>query len=207
MTTDGTTDYAGNYPGGIRITCILDEGAPTVANSYDQLGKKQKTLTWAAELNEGDVVAISNDTACTFAACGGNPCVEKAVTTEALVVGQIVGVPRLVNFPAADADANDLSERLAGGYHRTAVVEFWAFNKVIEGVHMCNGTDAQVPGVAGTVRFNITSGYTNHGLYFDSSNTGGTCAVPLHYVAAGSDGDLYTSLYGITGLVTAITGA
>lgn len=205
--TDNTSDYAGNYPGGIRITCILDEGAPTVSTSYDQLGRSQPSLTWAAELAEGDVVAISNNTACTFDACGGIPCVEKAVTGKTLVVGQIVSPPRLLQFPAASADANDLSERLAGKYYRVAVVEFWAFNKIIEGTCMCNGTNAQVQGVAGTIQFNITSGYTNHGLVFDSSASGGVNAVPLHYVPKGSDGDLYTSLYGINGLMIALTGA
>lgn len=205
--TDNTSDYAGNYPGGIRITCILDEGAPTVGTSYDQMGQNQKTLTWAAELAEGDVVAISNDTACTFDACGGIPCVEKAVDGETLIIGQIVSTPRLLQFPAASADANDLSERLAGKYYRVAVVEVWAFNKIIEGTFMCDGTNAQVPGVATKLKFNITSGYTNHGLVFDGSGSGGVNAVPLHYIPAGTDGDLYTSLYGINGLMIAYTGA
>ena len=206
--TDNTSDYAGNYPGGIRITCILDEGAPTVASSsYDQLGRSQKTLTWASELAEGDIVAISNDTACTFDACNGIPCVEKAVDGETLIIGQIVSTPRLLQFPATSAAAETLAKRLAGKYYRVAVVEVWAFNKIIEGVFMCDGSNAQSPGVATKLKFNITSGYTNHGLYFDGSGSGGVNAVPLHYIPAGTDGDLYTSLYGIQGLMIAQTGA
>jgi len=205
--TDNTSDYAGNYPGGIRITCILEEGAPTVGTSTDQYGQTQKSLTWAAGLAEGDVVAICNDTACTFSACGGIPCVEKAVDGETLVVGQIVGTPRLIQFPATTAAADSLAKRLAGKYHRVAVVELWAFNKVIEGTFMCDGTNAQVPGVATKLKFNITSAYTDHALVFDGSGSGGVNAVPLHYVPAGTDGDLYTSLYGINGLMIAITGA
>jgi hypothetical protein len=44
---DNTSDIAGNYAGGIRITCILDEGAPTIVDSFDQMGLEAKSYTFA----------------------------------------------------------------------------------------------------------------------------------------------------------------
>ena len=211
--TDNTVNYAGSHPGlkNVTKTCILNEGAPTVVDrSYGADGLWEKTLTWATELYPGDYVAICNDTDVTFSACGGVPVVEKAANAESLVVGKIVSVPRPnMFFPAASADANDLSERLAGKYYRVANVEIMAgITKLEEAVIMCDGTNATTPGDGQYLKFNITSSYANHGLYFDTDNNkGGVGVIPFHYVPAGTDGDLYSCLVGITGLMASITGA
>lgn len=206
--TDSTSTIAGNYPGGIRITCILEEGNPTVStSSYDPTGQYRTNLTFASELAEGDIVAIANDTDCTYAATGGIPVVETPVDGETLVVGQIVSTPKLQRFPANSAAANSLVKRLAGKYYRTAVVELWCCNKVIEATVMCNGSNACVPGVGATLHYNIKSGSAGHSLCFDSESSGGVGVIPFHYVAAGSDGDTATILCGITGLLDAATGA
>lgn len=206
--TDNTSKYAGRYPGGLRITAILNEGAPTVsARVYDARGLFATGVTYAAELYEKDVVAICNDTDVTYAAAGGIPVVEKAVNSEALVCGQIVQMLRTIRQPAASADADTLAERLAGKYYRIAVVEFWGMTKITKATVMCNGSNATVPGVGDTLKFNITSGYAGHDLVFDSAASGGTGVIPFHYVPAGTDGDLYSCLVGITGLMTAVTGA
>lgn len=207
MPTDTRSTIAGNYPGGIRVTCILNEGAPTIVTAYDMQGRSQQVLTWAAGLAENDIVALSNDTECTYVACGGVPCVEVPQNGETLVVGQIVSTPVLNRFPANDAAANDLSERLAGGYYRSAVVELWPFHKIVEADVMANGSNACVPGVPGTLKYNITSGTANHRLSFDSEASNGVGGVPLHYMAAGSNGDTATVLVGITGMLIAATGA
>lgn len=205
---DNRTTIAGYYGGGIDITCILDEGAPTVnANAYDQLGQKQTILTWASELYEGDYVAISNDTAGTYAACGGIPLVEKAVNGESLVVGVIVGTPRIEAMPASSGVADTLAKRLAAKYYRVARVKMLPFIAVMKAVVMHDGSNATVQGVPGTIKLNITSAYANHKLYFDGAASGGVGAVPLHYVAAGTDGDLSDILVGITGLMASVTGA
>lgn len=211
--TDKTVNYAGSHPGlkNVTKTCILNEGAPTVVDrSYGADGLWEKTLTWATELYPGDYVAICNDTDVTFSACGGVPVVEKAANAESLVVGKIVSVPRPnMFFPASSADANDLSERLAGKYYRVANVEIMAgITKLEEAVIMCDGTNATTPGDGQYLKFNITSSYANHGLYFDTdTNKGGVGVIPFHYVPAGTDGDLYSCLVGITGLMASITGA
>ena len=110
--------------------------------------------------------------------------------------------------PAASADADTLTERFAGKYYRVAIVEFYGgITKLKDAEIMCNGSNACVQGVGTTLKYNITSGSADHDLCFDSEASGGTGVIPFHYVAAGTDGDTYTALVGITGLLTAATGA
>ena len=206
--TDSTSDIVGDYPGGIRITCILNEGAPTVATSYDAIGHEANGLTWAAELEENNLVAITNTTDVTYAACGGIPCVEIAVATETLVIGRIVSTPKLQNFPATTAAADSLAKQLAGEYYRTAVVEIWGgITKVADAVVMMDGSHACVPGVGDTLGFNVAGGYADEGsLNLDYYATG-VGIIPFHYVAAGTNGDTSSVLVGITGMLYAVAGA
>ena len=117
--TDNTNNIAGQYRHqGPRITCILNEGAPTVSDSgsyYDGEGLTSKVLTWASQIAEGNMVALSVETENTWAATDGLPVVEKPTTAEAFVIGRVVSTPKLVNFPDASADADTLAERLSGG--------------------------------------------------------------------------------------------
>jgi hypothetical protein len=206
--TDGRVAIPGEYgPRGPRLTAILDEGAITVATGYDALGESQPVYTFAAAIAEGDIVAISNDTANTYSATGGNILVERPVNAETLVIGRVISTPQFLNKPATSAAADTLAERLAGKYFRIAEVELWAFNTVQEATIMCNGSNACVPGVGTTLKLNITSMLADHKLCFDSEASGGVGVVPLHYVAAGTDGDEYNALVGITGLLIAATGA
>jgi len=209
--TDNQSTIAGTYKGtGAVIECILDEGAPTVTNvTHMETGETLRTLVFASPLEEGQFVSISNDTANTYAATEGSPLVERAQNTESLVIGQIVSTPKLKAFPATSAAADTLSERLAGKYYRTALVEFHIPGRVVAAQIMHDGSNALVPGVMTTLNFNITKAYTsgNDGYYFDSGSANGVGGIPLHYVAAGTDGDLSTSLVLLTGLLYAVTGA
>ena len=207
--TDNRSDVTGSYPIGFRYTCILNEGNPTVSSRvYNRLGNYDEGLTFAAELHEGDFVALANDADCTFTATGGLPVVEKAVNTESLVIGKIVGTPRMVRTPAASGDADTLAKRLAGNYYRVAVVEiFGGITKIEQATLKHNGTNAVVPGVGTTLNMNITASYANNELRFDAAAANGVGVIPLTYAAAGTDGDLSTILVGITGLMYAVTGA
>lgn len=210
--TDNTSAIAGSYAGsGPVIECILDEGAPTyAATSIGQNGMLLKTATFASQIEEGMVVALSNDTANTYAATEGMPVVEKAANGESLVIGQIVSTPELKRFPSStDADDDTLAERLAGKYYRTALVELHVPGRVVKAEIMQDGSNALVPGVATTLNFNITSAYTsgNRGYYFDSAVANGVGCIPMHYVAAGSNGDTASALVLLTGLLYAATGA
>lgn len=205
---DNTSSIAGNYAGGVRITAILDEGAPTIVDSFDQMGLEAKSYTFATPLKEGDVVALSNDTGCTYALTKGNPVVEKSVDGETLVIGQIVSTPKLQTMAAADADADSLAKRLAGDYFRTAIVEVWGgITKVVAANVMQNGANAVVVGQSTILHFNIVRCAALHELCFDAEATGGVGVVAMNYCAAGIDADTLTCLVGINGLLDAATGA
>lgn len=211
--TDNTSDIAGSYKGtGPTILCILDEGAPTYrGTTIMPTGETVKVVTFATPLEEGQVVALSNDAANTYAATEGMPVVERAVTAETLVIGQIVSTPQLMRFPSAtDADDDTLAERLAGKYYRTALVEFHVPGRIVEAVIQQDGSTALVPGVATQCIFNMAQAYATgaRGYFFDMtpSSAGGVGLIPLHYVAAGTNGYLESALVLLTGLVKSITG-
>lgn len=205
--TDYKEKYAGNYPGGLRVTAILNEGAITVgARAYDQLGLLGKSYTFAGELYEGDIVAIANDADVTFAATGGLPVVEVPANTETLVIGQIVSTPKFVRQPATSGVADTLAKRLADKYYRVAVVEFWGVTKIKDAIVTADGANALVPGVGATLKYNIVRGTAAHDLAFYAAASGGVGVIPFHYVPAGSDADTYTALVGITGMMYAVTG-
>jgi hypothetical protein len=210
--TDNQSSIAGDYRGtGPVIECILDEGATTYrARQMMPNGKQMGVFSYASPLEEGQVVALSNNAYAMYEECEGMPVVERAVNTESLVIGQIVSTPKLhAMAPTTDGDADYLNERLAGHYYRTALVEFHISGRIVEAQIMCNGSNALVPGVMTTLNFNITSAYVSgaRGYYFDSGASNGVGGIPLHYVPAGSDGDLYTALVLLTGLLYAVTGA
>ena len=204
---DATSEYAGGATTGLVVTCILDEGNPTVSSSsYDVLGEKQTTMTFASELDEGDWVAIANDSVVLYDVCEGAPVVQKAVDTETLVIGRIVSLPRTLNMPATSALGDSLTKRLAGKYYRYANVEIMGgITSIQEATVTCDGSNATVPGVGTTLTFDISAGYAANGqLQFDSSASNGTGVIPFHNIPTGSDGDTYSCLVGITGMLYAV---
>lgn len=208
--TDSTSTYAGGAVLGPVVTCILDEGAITVASrAYNALGTYETSYAFASELDEGDWVAISNDSAVLYDVCEGAPVVEKAVNTETLVIGRIVNTPTFKNKPASTGVADTLTKRLDDKYYRIANVEIMGgITGIQKATVMCDGTNATVPGVGSTLKFNITSGYAADGrLQFDSAASGGVGVIPFHNVPSGTDGDTYSCLVGITGLLLSVTGA
>lgn len=210
--TDNRSTIAGNYQGtGPVIECILDEGAPTYrAKQTMPTGETIDVCVFASPLEEGMQVALSNDTANTYAATEGMPVVEVPVNGEALVIGTIVSPPKLQRMPSStDADDDTLAERLAGKYYRVALVELHIAGKIVAADVYQNGTNATVPGVATTLAANLTSGKATgaRGYKLIQVASGGQGAIPLHYVAAGSSGDLSTCLVLLTGLVASVTGA
>lgn len=209
---DNRSAIAGNYQGsGPIIECILDEGAPTYrAKQVMPNGLTVDVCVFASPLEFGQVVALSNDTAATYAATEGMPVVERAQTGEVLVMGSIVSEPKLMRFSSAtDADDDTLIERLAGKYYRVALVEFHIPGKIVQATIQQDGSTALVQGVPTQCIANITQMYTsgNRGYYFDMtpSSAGGVGLIPLTYVAAGSNGYLESALVLMTGLAKAIT--
>jgi hypothetical protein len=212
MTSDIST-IAGNYRGsGAIIKCIIDEGAPTnVTTSMMADGQTLTTTSWASPLEEGQVVALANDATCTYTLTEGMPVVQRAVNAETLVIGQIVSTPQLVTMPPSTfaSTAETLAKRLATKVYRTALVEFHVPGKIYHASVMCDGTRTVVPGVATTVTFNMASAYTagNRGLHVDMNASNGVGCIPLTYVASSTDGELFSCLILVTGLLYSTTGA
>jgi len=198
---------AGDYGGGIKITCILNEGAPTVTASgsyFGQTGETEKVLTWASALEEGDWIAIDDSSNCTFVACGGIPCVERPVNAETLVVGRIKSTPKLQRMPANDAAAATLALRLAGDYYRTALVQIYAgITAIVKAKVVADGSHALVQLNPGTAKYDISASHAAGKLVLLEVATGGVGYYPLHYVPA-TAGD-YSCLIGITTLMIAVT--
>ncbi len=89
----------GDYTdGGVRRTCLLDEGAVTVSNAYGIGGGTAATYAFAAEVKKGYVVTISTDTGNTWANTGGSLLVNLPANGTDLVFGIVIGGILLVCF-------------------------------------------------------------------------------------------------------------
>lgn len=118
------TNYAGDYGGGKRLTCILREGNLTVTTTgtiYAAGTNKLPSFAFASELSKGDYVGLDIDTGNTFAATKGNPVVAVAAAAEP-ILGRIVTEPRWHTAPSSSQST--WATMLSGGYFRVAVVEF-----------------------------------------------------------------------------------
>lgn len=198
--------FAGAYGGVIQITCILDEGAPTVnSRMYGPGGTYEKGHTWATELRKDDVIALSNATSNTYEACKGLPVVETVSNGDDLVIGQIVSEPRLVVVPPNTIDANTLTKRLAGQYYRVATVEIWGGITAIRDAHLLRANAiAIVPGVLSTLDVDVSQCNADHDLVLNDVASGGAGFMSFHYVPMGAAAS-YTILVGIVALGTAAT--
>lgn len=210
--TDNTSSVAGNYGGGIQVTCILDEGAPTVTASgsyYGDTGETEKVLTWTSPIAENDWVAIQDDTNVLYEECGGLPVMTRPANAGVLVIGRVVSVPKIQVVPATTAVADSLTKQLAGEYYRTAVVEiFGGITAIMKARVMCDNANTVVPGVATYLEVNMAGVVADHELAFDMDGTDtGVGVIPFHDVPNAADGTEYSCLVGITGLMKAVTGA
>ena len=214
MATDYTNNIAGQYKHqGPTLTCILDEGAPTVVASglaYDGEGLTGKSLTWTTPIAEGNLVAISNDTACTWVATEGLPVVEYPTSAEILVIGRVVSTPKLVNFPADTAAGDSLIKQLAGGYFRTAVIEIYGgITAILKAEILDTDTSAVLVGTTALLKHNMTSDYADDDTTEIKlvTTTGGTGLIAFHYCATDDAADVRNCLVGITAPLTSLTGA
>lgn len=213
--TDSSDNIAGMYPTkGPIIACILDEGAPTVVASgsvYDSANVTRKTLSWASPLAVGNMVAISNDTACTWAATDGSPVMEQAVNGETFVIGKIISTPGMFNMPSDTAAGDSLAKRLAGGFYRTALVEIYGgITKLLKAEVYLDGTYGFEVGQCAKLKHNLTGDYADDNtieIQLVTAASGGVGIVAFHYGADGSAGDILNCLVGINGVVISLTGA
>lgn len=215
MVVDSSDNIAGNYPTkGPIIPCILDEGAPTVVATGTVLNMANvtsKTLTWASPLARGNMVAISNDVACTWAATGGIPVMERAVNGETFVIGKIVSTPDEFEPPADTAAGDSLAKRLAAGIYRTALVEIYGGITCIQKAEVyLDGTNGFEVGQTAKLKHNLDGDYADDNteeIQLVTAANGGVGVVAFHYGADGDAGDILNCLVGINAPMISLTGA
>jgi len=197
---------AGDFLGGLPITCILDEGTPTVTDrTYGPGGTYETGMTFASELRVDDVVTLSGATSNTYAACKGMPVVETVSNGDDKVIGIITSTPMLVKMPATSTLGDSLTKRLAGQYYRVATVEVWGGITAIRTAHLKSlDAVAVVPGVLTTLDVDVSQSVADHDLVRnDIAAAAGRGFMPLHYAPkAAAD---VTILVGIVGLGSATT--
>jgi len=129
-------DKAGLYGGGLEITCILYEGNITVTSGTSvfvengALGKNSFTLD--AEIKEGDIVGIHDNTANDYDDCGGLPVVAAAAATGGWI-GIVKSQPVWHKIPSSTQSSWNQA-RLTNGYYRVATVVMPGVQMAIRGV-------------------------------------------------------------------------
>jgi len=153
MAVSQLSSYTG---GGIKLTCILNEGNPTVtAGTHGIDGMAAPGITNASGMVKNQWVTLEVDAACTYAATGGLPVV-RAMTNGTFIVGQIVSEPKWVKMPPTSAAANSVANRLAGRYYRVATVEFPCVVGVAKAVLKTANAANLVPGVSTTLQIDAS---------------------------------------------------
>ncbi|HOS82496.1 MAG TPA: hypothetical protein PK445_07200 [Methanolinea sp.] len=194
--------------GGVKLTCILYEGANTVtANVFGPDGYHDTGITKAAAIRKDQWVQIDGAADNTYDATNGLPVVE-TLAQNAVVIGKVISEPKWVNTPTANTVS--WAGDLAGGWFRVATVWFPQLIGVAKVMVDNASTAAIVPGVVGTV--SISAGGSNARAAAGAAETleivdvanGGTGIVPLTYVAA--DGVDVSLLVGFNG-ASVLTGA
>lgn len=207
--TDNTTNVGASRAPGPRETALLEEGAITITTGgYDGHGREQTVYSGAAAIAIGDPVAIVNSSDNTYVATGGKILVERPQNSEGLVIGCVYSsIKSLGRNPTTAGAADTLAKRLTGSYLRKADVELWIPGVIKKITIACDGSNIIVPGVSTKIELDITKSLAAHKPIYTAAGSGGTGVIPLHYVPAGSSGDLYNVLAIFTGLQTSVTGS
>lgn len=204
MAIDTTSN---DFEEGMRLTCILYEGAITV-NSRASLagGSRSLAATVASEIYKGEYVEIDQATANTFAATGGLPVVEK-LAADGGFIGRVIDEPQWVKVPAASSGV--WATNLAGKYYRIATVEFYGIQSVTPARVNCADAAAIVPGVIGTIEIDAAA-TTALNTTSDTSElsckdvaSGAVGIFSFHYVPKATTG-VYSALVAITGAPTIV---
>jgi len=202
-----TSDISGDFGGGSLLTCILDEGNPTVSdNIIDQSGAKVTGLTWASALKKNEWVALSVETSNTYAACNGMFVVEAVSNGDDFVVGRIVSTPQIEVMPATSGVADSLTKRLAARYYRVATVEIMVCTSIMEVTLKTADAVAVTPGGVSLLDVDVSESAGEEGLTVnDIAGAAGSASwFSFHYQAKVA-GATVTILLGVKGFGTAAT--
>lgn len=179
------TYNAGDYTdGGVRRTCLLDEGAITVSTAYGIGGGSAATYSFAAEIGIGSVVVVSTDTGNTWANTGGNILVTKPANTNNLIFGIVISEPEFTKKPANTAAAVTLADRLAGNFLRAATVWFPCVTGMTKATLKCDNKGNVTPGTAEILVLDVSEVTAKAGITVNDVATSGSAnVIPMHYQA------------------------
>lgn len=180
---------AGDYTnGGIRRTCILDEGAITVGTAYTLGGGKAPAYTFATEISIGMVVSVSTDTGNTWANTGGSIMVNRVANNGDLCFGVVISEPEWEKVPASTTAADSLAKRLAGKYHRVATVWFPTLIAMTKATLVTANAANVVPGTVSILDIDVSACTAGAGITVNDIASGGCANIcSMHYQAQAAD--------------------
>jgi len=179
------TYNAGDYTdGGVRRTCLLDEGTVTVSTAYGIGAGTAATYSFASEIKKGMVVAVSTDTGNTWAATGGSILVNQVANGTDLVVGVVISEPEFTKKPATTAAADSLAERLSGKLLRAATVWFPNVTAMTMATLNCADAGNVTPGTLEVLKIDVSACNAASGLFLNDVASGGSANITsMHYQA------------------------
>jgi hypothetical protein len=193
--TDYTSDIAGDLDAAsFKMTCIMEEGALTVADGYNTQGQKVTTVTPAAPIVKDDIVYLIAGTKNLGAETGLKPVVAKMVAGT-FYAGRVTSTPQWKETPTAtkaftNCDNVDWAAILAGNYYRMASVEFFGLTGAFKGTVTTIETHEVAIGAPGDLKWDVSDGT------FVPAASAGTGLLPMHYVPAGA-GNTYSIMIGV----------
>lgn len=199
--------YAAYTGGGIKMTCILHEGTPTVTDgTFGIDGMMSTGISLSSSIKKNEWVTLDVDTSNTYASTHGLPVV-KAMANGTVVIGQVISEPKWVVVPPTTASANTWAKKLAGQYYRVATVEFFGVCGVAKAIINTANQAAIVPGVSTTLQIDasdttaLATSLVDQGPVLlsvvDHANAGNGM-FSFHYVAQEAGGT-YNILVGFVG--------
>lgn len=196
MATDRTSDVAGDLTSArFKIPCILEEGAITVADGYNEVGQKVTTATPAAPIAVEDLVYLIPGVKNLGVETNLNPVVAKLAAGTSYA-GVVTSTPRWYNMPSetmafTDCDNADWASILSGKYYRMASVEFFGVTGAFEGTVTADGSNEVAIAAPGDLKWDVSLGT------FVPVGSGGAGLLPMHYVPAGVSTDTYSIMIGV----------
>lgn len=197
------SSISGDYGFVRQVPVILKEGNITHNSSgYGPFGKIEIN-TLASEICQGDIVALSTDSANTYDATGGNFVVAPIANSVDLAIGRIIDEPKWVRQPSASQST--WADMLTGQYYRIATVELFIPLTIFKATLVCADATAITPGTTGNIDIDASASIAAHGLSVVDVSTGGaTGIIPLTY-AAKAAATTVSILLGFTGFGTVTT--
>ena len=185
-----------------QMSVILKEGNITIGTGFDFMGSSTGTVALATGLEQGEWVALSDDTGNTYDATGGLPVVCTVANNNDLVIGRIIDTPRWVKIPATSQTT--WATMLAGGYYRVATIEVFPM-LVGKATLVTANAAAIVPGTVGTLDVDVSGSAGVAGLVVNDIASGGSNYMFSFHYAAQAEGATVSLMIGMTGFGTAAT--